>query len=93
MVPWKKIDVTPPFTTWTSTCCDILQRCAESDGDYALSYLVQFTNYTNAATDAMNENMTTSKQQSQLVLLGLEAQIRELRQRMLTRIANDGKHP
>ncbi|KAL6886001.1 hypothetical protein GGI43DRAFT_431893 [Trichoderma evansii] len=92
MVPWKKIDVTPPFTTWTATCCDILQRCAESDGDYVLSYLVQYTNYTNAATDAMNENTATSKQQSQLVLLGLAAQIRELQQSMLTRIANDGKH-
>ncbi|KAK1240982.1 hypothetical protein MKX08_000956 [Trichoderma sp. CBMAI-0020] len=91
MVPWKKMDVIPPFTAWIATCCDVLQRCAESDGDYALSYLVQFTNYTNAVADAMNENMATSEQQSQLMLLGLEAQGRELRQQMVTRIANDGQ--
>ncbi|UKZ93220.1 uncharacterized protein TrAFT101_008141 [Trichoderma asperellum] len=93
IVPWKKMDVIPPFTAWTATCCDFLQRCARSDGDYALSYLVQFTNYTNTATDAMNEGTAASEQQSQLVLLGLEAQSRELQQRMLARIANDGKNP
>lgn len=87
------MDVIPPFTAWVATCCDVLQRCAKSDGDYALSYLVQFTNYTNAVADAMNENLATSEQQSQLMLLGLEAQGRELRQQMVTRIANDGKLP
>ncbi|KAM0511033.1 hypothetical protein ACHAPE_010294 [Trichoderma viride] len=89
MVPWKKMDVIPPFTAWIATCCDVLQRCAESDGDYTLSYLVQFTNYTNAVADAMNENMAISEQHSQLMLLGLEAQGRELRQQMVARIAND----
>jgi SAM-dependent MidA family methyltransferase len=93
MVPWKKIDATPLFTAWIATCCDVLQRCAQSDGDYALSYLVQFTNYTNAAADAMNENAGTSDQQSQLMLLGLETQARELQQRMVARVANNGKRP
>jgi hypothetical protein len=93
MVAWKKMDVKPPFTAWTATCCDILQRYAESDGDFALSYLVQFTNYTNAATDAIHESTVTTEQQSQFVLFGLEVQGRELRQRMLTRIASDGKYP
>lgn len=85
------MDVVPPFTAWIATCCDVLQRCAEYDGDYVLSYLVQFTNYTNAVADAMNENMATSEQQSQLMLSGLEAQGREFRQQMVARIANDGK--
>lgn len=93
MVPWKKIDVIPPFTAWIAICCDVLQRCAESDGDYTLSYLVQYTNYTNAVSDAMNENIAKTEQQSQLMLSGLEAQGQELRQRIVTRIANDGEYP
>lgn len=93
MVPWKKMDVIPPFTSWIATCCDVLQRCADSDGDHTLGYLVHYTNYTNAVSDAMNENIAKSEQQSQLMLSGLEAQSRELRQRIVTRIANDGEHP
>ncbi|KAL7965361.1 hypothetical protein HDV63DRAFT_387455 [Trichoderma sp. SZMC 28014] len=89
MVPWKKMDVIPPFTSWIATCCDVLQRCADSDGDHTLGYLVHYTNYTNAVSDAMNENIAKSEQQSQLMLSGLEAQSRELRQRIVTRIAND----
>ncbi|KAH6986653.1 hypothetical protein EDB80DRAFT_181444 [Ilyonectria destructans] len=84
---WRKMDVMPPFTAWTATCCDILQRCAAADGDLALSYLVRFASYTNAAKSAIHESTAPSEQQSQLVLFGLEAQSRELRQCMLPHIA------
>ncbi|KAH8653296.1 hypothetical protein BGZ61DRAFT_468144 [Ilyonectria robusta] len=84
---WRKMDVMAPFTAWTAICCDILQRCAAADGDFALSYLVRFASYTNAAKSAIHESTAPSEQQSQLVLFGLEAQSRELRQCMLPHIA------
>ncbi|KAK7415451.1 hypothetical protein QQZ08_012340 [Neonectria magnoliae] len=88
MSGWKKMeDLLAPFTSWTATCCDTLQRCAECDGDFALSYLVRLASHTNAANMAIHENKGTSQQQSQLVLLGLELQDRELRQAMLPHIA------
>lgn len=93
MASWKKMDVIAPFTTWTDVCCDILQRCADGDGDFSLSYLVRFASYINAAKDAIYKSTLPSEHQRQLVLFGLEAQSRELRQRMLTHIASSGKHP
>ncbi|KAJ4176157.1 hypothetical protein NW755_014570 [Fusarium falciforme] len=91
MAAWKKMDVVAPFTAWTAMCCDILQRRAEADGDLALSYLVQFSSYTNAAKSAIHESTAPSEQQSQLVLFGLEAQSRELRKCMLPHIARSVK--
>ncbi|KAF7544917.1 hypothetical protein G7Z17_g9581 [Cylindrodendrum hubeiense] len=89
MTAWKKMDeLVAPFTSWTATCCDILQRGAEVDGDFALTYLVKLSSFTNAANQAIHENKGTSHQQSQLVLLGLELQDRELRQTMLPHLAN-----
>ncbi|KPM45111.1 hypothetical protein AK830_g1500 [Neonectria ditissima] len=88
MSAWKRMDDLPaPFTSWTATCCDTLQRCAECDGDFALVYLVRLASHTSAAHMAIHENKGTSQQQSQLVLLGLELQDRELRQAMLPHIA------
>lgn len=82
-----------PFTAWTDTCCDILQRYAESDGDYALSYLVRFGSFTNAVKEAIHEGTSSSEHQTQLVLSGLEAQSQALRQGMIHHIARSGKHP
>lgn len=84
------MDVLVPFTAWTAICCDMMQRCAEVDGDFALSYLVRLASYTNAAKDAIHESTAPSDQQSQLVLYGLEAQSRELRRCMLPHIARSG---
>ncbi|KAH7019897.1 hypothetical protein EDB80DRAFT_771703 [Ilyonectria destructans] len=89
MTAWKKMDdLVAPYTGWTAACCDILHRCAEVDGDYALTYLVRLASYTNAANQAIHENNGTSQQQSELVLLGLELQNRELRQNMLPHLAS-----
>lgn len=83
-------DLVAPYTGWTAACCDMLHRCAEVDGDYALTYLVRLASYTNAANQAIHENNGTSQQQSELVLLGLELQDRELRQNMLPHLASSG---
>lgn len=91
MTAWKHKDVVEPFTAWTAICCEILQRCAEIDGDLTLSYLVRLASYTNAAKVAIHESLAPTEQQSQLVLFGLEAQSRELRQCMVPHIALSGK--
>ncbi|KAI5464219.1 hypothetical protein BGZ63DRAFT_481573 [Mariannaea sp. PMI_226] len=87
MTAWKQLSIMEPFTAWTAICCDIMERFAEVDGDLSLSYLVRLASYTIAAKVAMHESMAPSEQQSQLVLFGLEAQSRELRQVMLPHIA------
>lgn len=87
------MDIMAPFTAWTATCCNILQQCAQADGDFVLSYLVQFTSYTNVAKDIIYGSSMISEQQSKLVMFGLEAQGQELRQRMLPYIACSGKNP
>ncbi|KAJ4132889.1 hypothetical protein NW754_015702 [Fusarium falciforme] len=88
MTAWKRMDqLACPWTPWTATCCDVLQRCAEADGDLALSYLARLASSTNTANKSIRDNNTQSAQQVQLLLLGLEAQHRELKEAMLPHIA------
>ncbi|KAI8681728.1 hypothetical protein NCS55_00425600 [Fusarium keratoplasticum] len=88
MTAWKRMDqLACPWTPWTATCCDVLQRCAEADGDLALSYLARLASSTNTANKSIRDNNAQSAQQVQLLLLGLEAQHRELKEAMLPHIA------
>ncbi|UPK91890.1 hypothetical protein LCI18_002825 [Fusarium solani-melongenae] len=88
MTAWKRMDqLACPWTPWTATCCDVLQRCAEADGDLALSYLARLASSTNTANKSIRDNNAQSAQQVQLLLLGLEAQHRELKKAMLPHIA------
>ncbi|KAH7158007.1 hypothetical protein B0J13DRAFT_581942 [Dactylonectria estremocensis] len=89
MTAWKRMDeLVAPFTSWTARCCDALQRCAGVDGDYTLTHLVRLASFGNAANTAIHDNRGAGQQQSQLVLLGLELQHRELVQGMLPHHAN-----
>lgn len=93
MTAWKRMDLLAcPWTPWTATCCDLLQRCAEADGDLALCYLARLASATNTANKSIRDNNAQSAQQVQLLLLGLEAQHRELKEAMLPHIARSGKH-
>ncbi|RSL43954.1 hypothetical protein CEP53_011451 [Fusarium sp. AF-6] len=88
MTAWKRMDqLACHWTPWTATCCDILQRCAEADGDIALCYLTRLASSTNTANKSIRDNNDQSAQQVQLLLLGLEAQHRELKEAMLPHIA------
>ncbi|KAM5346945.1 hypothetical protein ACJ41O_009950 [Fusarium nematophilum] len=85
---WKRLEhLLAPWTTWTATCCDLLQRCAETDGDIALNYLVRLASATNTANESIRDNNNQCEQQVQLLLLGLETQHREMRKAMLPHIA------
>ncbi|KAF4980797.1 hypothetical protein FZEAL_3274 [Fusarium zealandicum] len=88
MTAWKRTErLIAPWTPWTATCCDALQRCAEADGDIALSYLSRLASLTNTVNESIRDNNVQTEQQVQLLLLGLEAQHRELIQAMLPHIA------
>ncbi|CAM1502173.1 Fc.00g041570.m01.CDS01 [Cosmosporella sp. VM-42] len=85
MTAWKKLhQLAAPFTPWTATCCDILMRNSEVEGDLSLATLVRIASNTNAANEAIYES---TEQQTQLLLLGLETQQRELRLAMLPHLA------
>ncbi|KAF5017519.1 hypothetical protein F66182_10548 [Fusarium sp. NRRL 66182] len=88
MFSWKQMNsLIPPWTSWTATCSELLQRHAEVDGDIALSYLVRLANMTNTANNSIRDNDPEADQQVQLLLMGLEAQHKELRQSMLPHLA------
>lgn len=83
-----KIDFDGTFTNWTSTCCDMLQGYAETDGDIALTYLVRLASSANAENEFGSAG---SEQQARLLLLGLETQHKESRESMQPHIACSGK--
>lgn len=79
-----------PFTSWTATCCNILERNAQVEGDLILIALVRISSDIHAVTDAIYGK---DEGQNQLILLGLEARHRNLRQKMLPHIARSRMHP
>ena len=81
----------PLWTSWTASCCELLQRHAEVDGDVALSYLVRLSHMTNTADSSIRDNDPGAEQKVQLMLLGLEAQHKELKQAMVPHLARSGK--
>ncbi|KAJ4259761.1 hypothetical protein NW762_007692 [Fusarium torreyae] len=85
---FKKMDhLIPLWTSWTASCCELLQRHAEADGDVALSYLVRLSHMTNTADSSIRDNDPGAEQKVQLMLLGLEAQHKELKQAMVPHLA------
>ncbi|KAH7236189.1 hypothetical protein BKA59DRAFT_503800 [Fusarium tricinctum] len=85
---WSKMDyLVPPWTSWTANCCELLQRHAEVDGDVSLSYLVRLANMTSTAHVSIQNNNPQVDQQVQLMLLGLEAQHKEMKGSMVPHLA------
>jgi hypothetical protein len=87
----KKDNLIPAWTTWTETCCDLLQQHAEVDGDVSLSYLTRLANMTNTANNSVRDNDPQVNQQVQLMLLGLETQCREMKKAMVPHLSRSGK--
>ncbi|KAG8671698.1 hypothetical protein FPOAC1_004952 [Fusarium poae] len=83
----KKDNLIPAWTTWTETCCDLLQRHAEVDGDVSLSYLTRLASMTNTANNSVRDNDPQVNQQVQLMLLGLETQHREMKEAMVPHLS------
>lgn len=89
---WKKMDLLmPQWTPWTATCCELLHRHAEVDGDVSLSYLVRLANMTTTANNSIRDNDPQANQQVQLMLLGLEMQHKEMKETMVPHLYRSGK--
>ncbi|EWG39631.1 hypothetical protein FVEG_02386 [Fusarium verticillioides 7600] len=85
---WKKMDLLmPQWTPWTATCCELLHRHAEVDGDASLSYLVRLANMTTTANNSIRDNDPQVNQQVQLMLLGLEMQHKEMKETMVPHLS------
>ncbi|KAM0355766.1 hypothetical protein ACHAPU_000152 [Fusarium lateritium] len=88
MFSWSKMNhAVPVWSPWTANCCELLQRHAEVDGDVSLSYLVRLANMTTTANTSIRYNDPQMNQQVQLMLLGLEAQHKEMKEDMIPHLA------
>lgn len=79
------------FSTWTGTCCGILERHAEVDGDRILASLARLSNTSSEAGEAFHNWKGQSEQQRHLILTGLELQYKEQQQRMPAHVAQSRK--
>lgn len=85
--PYKSL-LTCTFTPWTMTCCDLLDSFSEDKNDRALTTLLRLSSTTGSAWEAVYERKGQSDQQGFLALLGLETQLRSLRDMMPPDIAS-----
>ncbi|KAL6814333.1 hypothetical protein J3E69DRAFT_347083 [Trichoderma sp. SZMC 28015] len=84
---WQARGNKPPvFTSWTESCCRILEG-SNADNDVVLAYLVRLSSTATEALRAINDDKGHTHQQSRLVLLGLEAQLRDIESLIPPRIA------
>lgn len=73
----------------TTSCCDTLQRNAESDGDLTLVALVRLTGIISDVLGLMREpRVLVESQHDHLLLLGLETKFRDIRQNLQPHIAS-----
>ncbi|KAI9163442.1 Transcription factor himD [Paramyrothecium foliicola] len=76
------------FTPWAMTCCDMLDTISDEDSDVILTTLVRLSSTTGSAWEAVHERKGQSEQQSRLALLGLETQLRSIKDSIPPHIAS-----
>ncbi|KAL7931400.1 hypothetical protein V8C35DRAFT_310306 [Trichoderma chlorosporum] len=75
---WQSRGNKPPaFTNWTELCCKILER-SNIENDIVLASLVRLSSTATEALRAINDDGSHTHQQSRLVLMGLETQLRDI---------------
>ncbi|KAL7941265.1 hypothetical protein V8C42DRAFT_335242 [Trichoderma barbatum] len=85
---WQSRGHKPPASTnWTEGCCKILER-NNTENDVVLASLVRLSSTATEALRAINDDKDHTHQQSRLVLLGLEAQLRDIESLIPPRIAS-----
>ncbi|GJC82840.1 hypothetical protein ColLi_05678 [Colletotrichum liriopes] len=68
-----------PYTSWTTTCCDLLERTSALKGDHTLAWLARLLHITEEAS-TMTKNVPATeqaKQQAHFMFLGLDSQLRD----------------
>ncbi|KAL0937637.1 zn 2cys6 transcription factor [Colletotrichum truncatum] len=82
-IGWAKMAVLE-YTSWTSTCCDLLERCSALRGDHTLAWLVRLQHVTEEASELAKVKLTSeqTKQHVHFMSLGLDSQLREWQSRI-----------
>ncbi|KAK1982534.1 hypothetical protein LZ30DRAFT_590367, partial [Colletotrichum cereale] len=68
-----------PYTSWTATCCDHLERNSALKGDHTLAWLARFLHITEESSEMTKNAPVTeqAKQQAHFMFLGLDSQLRD----------------
>lgn len=77
---WARMSqVALSYTSWTATCCDLLERGSALKGDHTLAWLARLLHITEEASETTKNVPRTeqAKQQAHFMLLGLESQLRD----------------
>ncbi|TQN73413.1 hypothetical protein CSHISOI_02078 [Colletotrichum shisoi] len=77
---WARMSqVALSYTSWTATCCDLLERGSALKGDHTLAWLARLLHITEEASETTKIVPRTeqAKQQTHFMLLGLESQLRD----------------
>lgn len=77
---WARMSIMAlEYTSWTATCCDLLERCSSLKGDHTLAWLARLLHITEEASEISKTTPATEqvKQQVHFMFLGLESQLRE----------------
>ncbi|OBR02205.1 Zn 2cys6 transcription factor [Colletotrichum higginsianum IMI 349063] len=77
---WARMSqVSLSYTSWTATCCDILEHGSALEGDHTLAWLVRLLHITEEAFETTKIVPVTeqAKQQAHFILLKLENQLRD----------------
>ncbi|GJC97220.1 Zn 2cys6 transcription factor [Colletotrichum higginsianum] len=77
---WARMSqVALSYTSWTATCCDLLERGSALKGDHTLAWLARLLHITEEASETTKNIPRTeqAKQQAHFMLLGLESQLRD----------------
>ncbi|KAK1656039.1 hypothetical protein BDP81DRAFT_305857 [Colletotrichum phormii] len=77
---WAKMAILAlDYTSWTATCCDLLEQNSALKGDHTLAWLARLVHITeeSAAISKTIPQGEQTKQQVHFMFLGLESQLRE----------------
>ncbi|KAL2757762.1 hypothetical protein ACRALDRAFT_1079863 [Sodiomyces alcalophilus JCM 7366] len=70
------------YTQWTATCCDVLERRSDVEGDRTLSWLVRCSHIIEETSKVDRPGPDADDKNTRFMLLGLESQFREWRGRI-----------
>lgn len=92
-VSWRPLRVISTNTgPWTLKCCDILQCHASCDSDVVLATLTRLCSINAHAADAIYDKGLQTREQRQLLLLGLDTQYRDLRSHLPISVSSVRKY-
>jgi hypothetical protein len=92
MFSWRRPQgLVVSFTSWTAICCDVLDETPQWAGDSILAAMTRLASTVQDAADSVPGGPIQTAQQSRLIWLGLEMQVKDLESRLDVISAASGK--